>query len=454
MKSFIIHSAKIIAFALTFLFLPALVYGQQAPAVGTKSAGHSKQSKTVTPVDQVLKMAKAGLSEDMILKAITKESLRADLSSDDMIRLKQAGATDRVISALMDSAPATQASQQAPVPANAPATAAPSPATPPAPAAVAPDPKSQLRRAAIDEFDWASVRTSVEEIFQTNVDIGKGIRSMLTKRLQEAGKIRIMERAKINTVMGEEDFGASNRVKKGTNARIGQILGADVYLMGDIVVFGRDDRDKRIGVGGITNRLGGIGRAIGGLKIGSKEEKAVIVINYRLVDAETGEIMDSGEARGESSRKGKGLGGMFGISSTLIGGSVDMKSSNFAQTIIGEATIAACDKLAESMNAKIPNLPKKQVDVEARVSDLSGSVLTLAAGSNDGVLIGDRFDVFRIVSDYKDPDTGEVLDRQVEKTGDLVITSVRERVASGAYTGAIVTSKNGLARKIANSKPY
>jgi hypothetical protein len=36
----------------------------------------------------------------------------------------------------------------------------------------------------------------------------------------------------------------------GTGARIGQINGADLTLMGDILVFGRDDRSAGGGVGG------------------------------------------------------------------------------------------------------------------------------------------------------------------------------------------------------------
>jgi curli biogenesis system outer membrane secretion channel CsgG len=306
------------------------------------------------------------------------------------------------------------------------------------------DPKAGLRTAAIDEFDWATVKTATNEIFKTNVDIGKGIRALLTNRVAEAGKIRIVERAKVQTVMKEQDFGASNRVKKGTNARIGQIRGADVYVMGDIVAFGRDDRNKQVNVGGIA----GVPRVFGGLKVGKKESKAVVVINYRLVDAETSEIIDTGEARGESKRESKGLGGMLGGSGGFGAGGVDMTSSNFAETIIGEATMDACDKIAAIMNQKIPGLPKKQVTVEARVADVTGSTVTLAAGSNDGIVAGDRFEVFRIISEIKDPVSGEVLDQKVEKAGEMVIGSVRDRIASGSYAGSPVNAKDYLARKV------
>jgi curli biogenesis system outer membrane secretion channel CsgG len=430
------------------LLAPAVLMSQ---ATTTHKA--AAKPKPATPVDKVVKMLKAGLGEDLVVKEIVKENLKADLSSDDMIRLKEAGATDRVISAMMD--PSSVGGAPAPAMAPIPPPPAPRPEAQPAPAAapatgagslpaVAPDAKSQMRRAAIDEFDFSTVKTAVQSVFQTNVDIGKGIRAMLTTRLQQAGKIRIVERAKVNDVMKEQDFGASNRVKKGTNARIGQIIGADVYLMGDIVAFGRDDRSKRVNAGAF-----GVPGPFGHISVGKKTDKAVVVIDYRLVDAETSEIIDSGEARGESKRESKGFGGMFGWSGAGGGGGgVDMTSSNFGQTIIGEATIDACDKLAAYMNSKVPGLPKKQMQIEARVADVSGNVVTLAAGSNDGIQVGDRFEVFHILSEIKDPVSGEVLDSKVEKTGEMVITSVRERVAFGQYSGGAVSVKNSTARKI------
>jgi hypothetical protein len=207
------------------------------------------------------------------------------------------------------------------------------------------------------------------------------------------------------------------------------------------VAFGRDDRDKRVGLGGVVPKVGSW------VKIGKKEDKAVVVIDYRLVDAETSEIIDTGEARGESERKSKGLGGLFSVPKLTAGGSVDMTSSNFAETIIGEATIDACNKLADIMNTKVPGLPKKQLNIEARIADVTGQVVAIAAGANDGVVVGDRFDVFHILSEIKDPVTGEVLDSKVEKTGDMVITEVRERVAFGQYTGGPVSAKDYLARK-------
>lgn len=44
------------------------------------------------------------------------------------------------------------------------------------------------------------------------------------------------------------------------------------------------------------------------------EDKAVVAVDYRLIDAETSQIIATGEARGESSRKGNALGAIGGSS--------------------------------------------------------------------------------------------------------------------------------------------
>lgn len=418
------------------LLLCSILSGLVAPAAVEAQSGQSTSPAAPAPaagaIDKVIELTRSGLDGDFIVRAIARESLHADLSSDDLLRLKRAGVADAAIRAMMSA------------PAAAPATVGTALASASI-AAVTPaiDARDQMRRAIIDDFDWATVRTSVNQIFGTHVDIGSGLRAVLTNRIQEGGKIRIVERAKKESLFDEQNIGVSTRVRQGTNARIGRMLGADVYLMGNIVAFGRDDRDTRVQGSDI-----GIGGPLGRLRIGSKEEKAVVAIAYRLVDAETGEVIDSGEARGESSRKSKGFGGLFGWSRGAVAGGVDMTSRNFQETIIGEAVIAAADNLANVINSKAGSLPRRELDIEARVADVSGAALTIAAGSDQGVAVGQRYDVFRIVAEIKDPLTGEILDNKVERLGAMVIVSVRERIAEGQYTGAAVPIKSALVRTI------
>jgi len=296
-------------------------------------------------------------------------------------------------------------------------------------AAIAP---AQKKAMTIDDFDYSAVMTSVQAIFGTQMNIGQGIQAMLVKRVAEGGKFTIVERKKIGAVMKEQDFSASNRVKQGTGARIGQIRGADLTLAGDIVVFGRDDRKTSAGVGaGVFGAGGGV---IGGSK---GEYKAVVVLDYRLIDEETSEIVGSGEARGESKRTSKGFGAAMFAGGVFAGGGVNMTSSNFGETIIGEATMDAVNKLAANINSAdlTGGAESRENDLDAKVADVNGSSITINAGTAAGLRVGQTFTIYHKGKEIKDPSTGEVLDVQTTPLGTLTITEVRDKIEVAIYAG-------------------
>jgi curli biogenesis system outer membrane secretion channel CsgG len=286
------------------------------------------------------------------------------------------------------------------------------------------------KRVVVDPFDYSTVRTAVQSAFGTDQDIGFGIQAMLVNRITGDGKMIVVERAKLQKIEGEQDLNAGGRVQRGTGASIGKIRGADALLYGDIVIFGRDDKKKAaVGVGLAGGILGGIAGA-------RKEDKAVVAVDYRLVDAETSEVIASGEARGESIRKSSSMGGfMAGFAGGAVGG-VSMTSTNFEQTIIGEATMDCVNKLAAVLNDQVPKLASKKIDVEGRVAYINGNSITLNAGSDVGVALGDRFDISHILSEVHDPQTNEVIDLATEKIGELVVTTVKPKVAIGTFTGS------------------
>lgn len=295
----------------------------------------------------------------------------------------------------------------------------------------------EKKRVAVDPFDYSTVRNVVQSVFGTDQDIGRGIQAMLVKRITQDGKMIVVERSKINKITAEQDLDASNRVKQGTGARIGQIHGADVLLYGDIVTFGRDDKKKSVRVGGGGGGL--VGGLIGGIANSKKEDKAIVVIDYRLVDAETSEVIASGEARGESSRKSSSVGGfLVGFAGGAIGGGgvqVDMTSSNFAETIIGEATTDCVNKLAMILDEQVPNLAIKRVDIDGRVAYVNGGSVVLNVGGDAGVNVGDRFEISHILNEIRDPQTHEVIDVATQKIGELEITAVRPKTATGVFNG-------------------
>jgi hypothetical protein len=186
----------------------------------------------------------------------------------------------------------------------------------------------------------------------------------------------------------------------------------------------------------------------GGIKVGSREDKAVVAVNIRLIDTESTEILQATEARGESSRKSKSF-AVAGYGGGGGGGlATDMTSSNFAETIIGEATIKAIDGVSEFLNANEGKIPERNLDAEGRIATVEGNRVFLSIGSNDFVKKCDRFEIHKIIKEVTDPVTKEVLDMVTEQVGQLLVTEVRDRVAIGFYNGGSAPEVGELARKI------
>ena len=446
------HRSRRLAALLSLCGVMTLAIGVSAQTPAAKPAA---KAPAASEVDTVIALVKGGMSEATILKTLRRENKTYALSPADLLKLQKAGVSERIIDVMSD--PSTGGGEPAVAPATATRATRATPAAAEAGGAATPFPPDladvsavKKRRLSIKAFDYSTVMNWVQYWFNNPVNIGEGIRAMLTVRMAQAKNITLVERANLKDVMNEQDLGASNRVKKGTNARIGQLSGADAMLMGDIVIFGRDDTTKRKGVGAIIGRFN---PTVGAVVAINKEEKAVVGINLRLVDAENGEVIETAEARGESSRSSKDYAGVLGVKGVAVGAKADMTSSNFAQTIIGEATSNAVDNILKYLETKIPALPPKPREIEGRVATVTSNGAVLTVGSSDGVMRGDRFEVLKINGEIKDPATKEVIDLDTVKVGEFVADAIREKTSSGAYGGqplssAYATGKGYLARLV------
>ncbi|MBI3881349.1 MAG: hypothetical protein HY301_14960, partial [Verrucomicrobia bacterium] len=86
------------------------------PAVGTLPANFKPSPK----LDEIIRLAQAGVSEDVLLAYIAKAQRDFSPSSEEIIFLHDLGVTDNVITTLIKSKPGATASAPAPAPAPAP----------------------------------------------------------------------------------------------------------------------------------------------------------------------------------------------------------------------------------------------------------------------------------------------------------------------------------------------
>ena len=213
-------------------------------------------------------------------------------------------------------------------------------------------------RIAVMDFDYAKVQSSTSALFGTNVDVGKGIADLLVTGLVKDGSYSIIERKALDKIMAEQNFSNSNRADPTSAAKLGKLLGVDAILVGSITEFGNETKKTNLGGGG--GNWGGFG--VGG--IGHSKSNANVGIDARLINVDTGEIMAVAEGKGTSSRSSTSLLGGGGSWHGFGAGNADFGSSDFQNTIIGEATKQAVDQLTVGLVGDVGKVGVRTISVE------------------------------------------------------------------------------------------
>jgi len=273
-------------------------------------------------------------------------------------------------------------------------------------------------RVAVLDFDYGTVESVSSSIFGTNVDIGKGISALLVTNLVKNGTFSVIDRSSMDKILAEQNFSNSNRADPATAARIAKILGVDYIIVGTITEFGNETSKQNVGGGGGNFHGFGVG------SIGHSNSKANVVIDARIINIDTAEILAAAEGKGQSSRSGLSLGGGGGNWRGVGGGNVDFGSSNFQSTIIGEATKKAVEALAADLGTQSSHLTVRAVKIDALIAAVDGGQIILNAGARAGIHSGDQLTVVRVGREIKDPATGQVIRRLTSTIGTIQAADV------------------------------
>ena len=190
-------------------------------------------------------------------------------------------------------------------------------------------PRSKRPTVAVMDFDYGTVAYH----WWGDYDIGKGVADQIIDELVNDGTFRVIERKKLDTVLAEQDFAASDRADPSAAklAKIGKVLGVKYILSGSITKFGSEKK----GTGGSFRGVGlGIGKA-----------KTEVGLTVRVVDATTGEILVSAKGIGVSKKGG-------GFAFSKGGTSFGTGTSDFRESAIGDAQALACAEVVKAIIAK------------------------------------------------------------------------------------------------------
>ncbi|MFL0810274.1 MAG: hypothetical protein K6L76_07655 [Agarilytica sp.] len=243
--------------------------------------------------------------------------------------------------------------------------------------------------------------------------IGQGAADMLTTELVKATDFEIFERARLASVMEEQNLGAGGRIDPSTAARIGKIIGVQYIITGAVTEYGQSSS----GGGGA------------GVHVGKKGYAAAVDI--RIVNATTGRIVfaESGEGRKTSMNvRVLGIGGGEKWNEKHATKSMRMAIQEVSKKI-AKADLTAGGKSSGSGG------PIGDV----KVADVEGNILTLNKGENAGLKKGDVLVVKRQRKVIKDPETGAVLKIKYTKLGKIKVTEVDD-----SYSEATVIEGSGF----------
>lgn len=126
--------------------------------------------------------------------------------------------------------------------------------------------------------------------------VGWELSGMLSNELSSTGSFRIVERAKLEKVLEEQNLAASGRVRSGTGASIGKLTGAEYLVMGTVTSYEEN----------VASTGGGI--SFKGIALGGKKSDAYIAVDVRVVNATTGEVDFSRSVEGRTSGGGVSVG--------------------------------------------------------------------------------------------------------------------------------------------------
>lgn len=238
-------------------------------------------------------------------------------------------------------------------------------------------------------------------------DLGDAWGTIMTDTLMNSGKFIVLgEKDMREEAMVEQDFAASGRTAQGKKApAIGQMTPAQLLVKGAITHV----QETKGGGGGIGFK---------GITLGGGGGVTEINVTIYIVDSRTGQVKASKSVIGSSGKKGLKI----GYHGSALGG-LTGDLGGFDKDNMGKATVDAINQCTEFLISQLDSIPW-----EATIISANNGKFIINRGTREGIAAGMMFQVGKS-EELTDPDTGEVLDRTLEKVGAIKVDTVREKVA-------------------------
>jgi curli biogenesis system outer membrane secretion channel CsgG len=324
------------------------------------------------------------------------------------------------------------------------------------------EPGPPKHRVAIFGFSHATVADQVVAEFGTSQDVGDYFSDQLAARMASDGLVRVVDRDALRRAMQQpvqiqapvEETryvgGLMNLGGIGVDTpqpqenKVGALLGvnqviryfdADVLLTGEITAIGRDENRRIDFFDTLRSFFGGHCPA----------RRAVLGVNARIVDLNTGEVMATTTVKAQSLHARCSLLSAPGYSRNATG----LRDVIFPHSTQGEAFYLAISSVAKNLERGMPGTHVySPQQIEGLVADVSDDMVTINVGSVGGVQLGDILVITRPMRTIKDPASGRIIREIDDPVGEISITSVGPFYAIGHFKGTGKVSINDVVKSV------
>tara|TARA_R110000823_G_C15948814_1_gene501345 strand:- start:4135 stop:5103 length:969 start_codon:yes stop_codon:yes gene_type:complete len=232
------------------------------------------------------------------------------------------------------------------------------------------------RKVAIARFSNETAYAKGIFYDKENDPMGKQAVDILSTKLASSGKFILLERMDFDLIENEMKIADNENYQK---------IGADYLIIGSITEFGRKN--------------------VGDLKVFSRSKTQTVEagVSIRLVDVSTGQIIYSEESKGQAQTMNKTTMGLG-------------QRTDYDATLSDKAISAAISQLVENIINNCMNRPWKSYFLSY---DDDG--ILISGGANQGLKIGDVYDVVKKGKKIKNPQTGMLIELPGKNVGQIQI---------------------------------
>jgi len=237
----------------------------------------------------------------------------------------------------------------------------------------------------------------------------KYLSSELVTFLVKTNKFDVVERSRMKDILTEQEFSESGYISPETAVKLGQLIGADYFVMGKIEQFKAGVETKKIPYVDEVR----------------KQYEGKITVNVRIVDSRGGKIVAANKFV------------------------VEHEDKNHKNEVMPGDFI---DALKEKTVMEIVNGIVEGV-FPLKIIKIAGGKVYINRGSGVSFKVGDILTVFAQGESLVDPDTGESLGSAEEEIGSVEVTTIQKKFSTANIVSGAGKIKKGAVVRLGEQEP-